>query len=111
MFIATVTTLVLLIGGSIALADTPGTTGFNGHMWGNDYGFGFFGMGMMVIVWIAVIALAIVAVRWLTEGRAGAWAGGSGRDGTAAVDILKQRLAKGEIEPEEYATRRKALEE
>ncbi len=113
MFIATVTTLLLLVGGGIAFADTPGTSGFNGHMWGNDYGsgFGFFGMGMMVVVWIVLIALAVLAIRWLTESRGdGAMGGGSGRDGAAALDILKQRLAKGEIEPEEFAVRRKALE-
>ncbi|WP_249138901.1 SHOCT domain-containing protein [Actibacterium sp. MT2.3-13A] len=69
-------------------------------------GYGFFGLGLMVIFWGVIIALAVFAVRWLSQ--SGTLPGPRRDD---ALDILKQRLAKGEIDTEEYATRKRALEE
>lgn len=78
--------------------------GYYGHpmMWGE--GPGIVGVGMMMIFWILVIGLAIVAGRWLWESK------GLQRK-TPALDILKERLARGEIDPEDYEARRKALED
>ncbi len=76
----------------------------DGHMWGGGYGMGYglFGGLMMVLLWVIIIGLIVIAVRWWTE------------QGTAkrssALDILQERLAKGEIDPKEYAERKKALE-
>ncbi|OOY05404.1 hypothetical protein B6V73_19105 [Thioclava sp. JM3] len=100
------TTLLSTLAANAALADAPGTygDGYYGHpmMWGDGYG--FFGIGMMVIFWGVLIVLAILAVRWLMER-------GPSRSQSTALDVLKERLAKGEIDPEEYQARRKALEE
>ncbi len=91
---------------AVAFADAPGgyAEGYYGHpmMWGEGYG--FFGVGMMVVFWGVLIVLAVLAVRWLMER-------GPGRSQSTALDILKERLAKGEIDPDEYQARRKALEE
>ena len=89
-----------------AHADTSGNFGpggYYGHpmMWGE--GPGFLGAGMMLIFWIIIIAFAVLAGRWL-------WERGDGQRKTPALNILKERLAKGEIDPEEYEARRKALE-
>lgn len=88
---------------AISWADGPGSYGgYYGHpmMWD---GFGFMGVGFMVIFWGVLIALGVVAVRWLLE-----------RSPSArkpdALDILKERLARGEIDPAEYEARRKVLE-
>jgi len=67
-------------------------------------GMGFFGIGMMILVWGGIIVLSVMAVRHFAGGNAGQ------TSKTAALDILRDRLAKGEIEPEEFETRRKALE-
>lgn len=86
------------------MANSHGAIGdrFYGHMY--DGGMGFFGIGMMVIVWGSIILLSVLAIRFFT-GR------NEGRNAkTDALDILRERLAKGEIEPEEFDTRRKALE-
>lgn len=65
---------------------------------------GFLGIGMMILVWGGIILLSVLAVRYFVGGNAGQ------ASKTAALDILRERLAKGEIEPEEFETRRKALE-
>ncbi|WP_206615553.1 SHOCT domain-containing protein [Solirhodobacter olei] len=86
-----------------ALADAPGPGNYYGHMMGGyGYGPGFFGMGVMILFWAILIGAVVIAVRWLME-----------RDhkrSNSALDILKERLARGEIEPEEYEARRKVLE-
>ena len=80
----------------------PGWEDGYGHMmWGG--GFGLLGGLMMLVFWGAIIAAVVLGVRWLME-----------RDQKSrrpdALDILKERLARGEIDPEEYEARRKVLE-
>ncbi len=56
---------------------------------------------VMVIVIGALIALVIVAVRAVTGTRAGSF---------NALEMLKRRLAAGEITPDEYEKTRRILE-
>lgn len=82
----------------------PGWDGYRGHMWGDGFGAGFMGFGMMFLFWGGIIFLAVLAMRWFAT-----------RDGNvsrrqSALDILKDRLAKGEIDTEDYEARRKVLE-
>lgn len=54
---------------------------------------------LMLVFWIAVIAGVVFAVRWLML------SANRGRGGTSegsALDILKKRYAKGEINKDEY---------
>lgn len=81
-----------------------GWNGGYGHMMGGGYG--FFGGAMMLLFWGLIIFLAVLAARWLME-RDGKGRGKS-RD---AHDILRERLARGEIDPEEFEARRKALDD
>jgi uncharacterized membrane protein len=59
---------------------------------------GYMGWMMLgsVIFWTALVGLAIFAIVRFS----------SPRDGGDATTILKERLARGEITPEEYQTRR-----
>lgn len=103
--------LAMLLPGSAALAQSaPRGGAYYGHMWGDGYGMGhsFFGAGVMVLFWIVLVGLAVLAARWLIERQGG---GSQGKASGTALDILKERLARGEIEPEEFAARRKALED
>lgn len=79
---------------------------YYGHMWGDGHmwggGYGIFGGLMMVLFWVILIALVVIAVRWWMEQ-------GSGKR-SSALEILQERLAKGEIDSKEYAERKKALE-
>lgn len=72
------------------------------HMWALDgaSGWGWFGL-MHLAWWLLLIAGAAFVVRSLLDGRAG------GRDG--ALDILRERFARGEIDQAEYEQRRKLL--
>lgn len=64
-------------------------------------GFGAFWMGLvMLLFWGGLFALAVIAVRALTAPRAQA-------DG--ALDVLRRRLATGEITAEEFERTKKAL--
>jgi putative membrane protein len=79
----------------------PGGNGYYGHMSGWGMGLGF---GMMVLFWGALIVGAVFLVRWLSEQGHG---GGRKSD---ALETLKQRLARGEIDIDDYEARRKVLE-
>ncbi|MBS3908541.1 MAG: SHOCT domain-containing protein [Actinobacteria bacterium] len=79
-------------------------------MWGWDGGFGFGGVFMlfvMVLFWGLFIAGIVYLVKVL---------GGSGTaparepGGNKALDILKERYARGEIDTEEYTTKKRELE-
>ncbi len=89
---------------SSAAADPVGGDGYYHHMWGDGYGFGFMGGGIMLLSWLAIILLVVVAVKWLMDRD-------KPKSGTSsALDTLNMRFAKGEIDAEEYEARRKMLE-
>lgn len=71
------------------------------------YGYGIWwliGTGLMILFWIAIILLVIWAVRSLfpRERRSGS---------DQALEILRQRYAKGEINVAEYEQARARLED
>ena len=90
----------------------------NGMMrgWSNGYapdtmssmmGYGFsgfapFGMIFMILWWVLIIAGIVALVKWISRnsGTAG---------GNSALDILKERYAKGEIDKKEFDERKKDL--
>ncbi len=83
-----------------AFAD-PGNYGYDGYMMG---GHGFFGGVMMLLFWIVIIGVIVLAVRWLGDSDR------SRAKDSDAMNILRERLARGEIDPEEFEARRKSLE-
>lgn len=80
--------------------------GLNGGWYGHTLFGGFF----MIIVWVAVILFVVWVVREFSSGnRKGGEGGGTDR-GKTALDILKERYAKGEIEKREFEEKKKDLE-
>lgn len=77
-------------------------------MMGEMGGMGWFGPGfggIFMVLWWGLIIVGIVAlVRWLMPSQ------GGGAPDTSALDILRERYARGEIEKEEYETMRRDLE-
>jgi putative membrane protein len=68
-------------------------------MWGAG---GLVMMLMMLVFWGLVVAGLILGIRWLArQGR------GEGRD--EALEILRQRYARGEIDKQEFETRKRDL--
>ena len=75
--------------------------------WGNGFGWGWmiFGGLMMLVFWGGMIALAVLAVRALINpgARGPVQAGASSPTGpNSALEILKERYARGEITKAEY---------
>jgi len=100
--IAALTTLGVLWS-RLALAQGYGD---HPHMW--DYGWGMMIVGplMMLLLVAAVVVVVVLLVRWLGGGPARtAGDAGQGR----ALDILRERFARGEIDKEEFEERRRLL--
>lgn len=95
-----------------ALAQTAPGGGYgygHGMMWGDGgWGMLFFGPLFMVVTVAAVIFALIFLVRWLGGVPGGAPFAPTGK---TAVDILKDRFARGEIDKAEFEERRRVLGE
>ena len=80
-------------------------------MTGYGMGFGGFGFIFMALFWIVVIAGGIWLLSNLFPKNNASPSGDAGDDGSeSAVDILKQRYARGELTKEEYEAMRYDLE-
>lgn len=85
-------------------------------MWGYGYGYpmmGYEGFGVIgaifSVFWLVVLAMVIVtAVRWLRGKPIGH--GHHHGCGGSALEILKERYAKGEIDRAEFEAKKKDLE-
>ena len=77
------------------------------EMMGGRYGMAWPMMIFMLLFWGVVLAGIIVLIRWIF------FKGGHGVTliTETALDILKKRYAKGEIDKEEFAEKKRVLEE
>ena len=71
-------------------------------MWGMWSGWGFGMMLMMLVFWGLIIGGLVLGLRWLLSQR---------RDSRSdtALDILRQRYARGEIDREEFEAKKRDL--
>ncbi len=74
-------------------------------MYGYGMGWGWFGPILMIVFWVLVIAGIVYIVKVLAGGRSLPSA-----QGETPLDILKKRYARGEIDAEEFARRKRDLE-
>lgn len=75
-------------------------------MMGGGFGFGgFIAMILQLIVWIAIIVIAVRFFKGYFPHK-----NYNGNTEDQALEILRQRYAKGEIDTEEYNLRKKELE-
>ncbi len=101
----------------------PAPYGYDHFMWGGPWGWHPFMVVGPIFVLLAIIgmmAIFVWLVRWATHGypfyghgthhfHGGCpWGGGHGR-GRAALDVLDERFAKGEIDKAEFEEKRKLL--
>ncbi len=76
-------------------------------MMGGGYGFGWFGGIIMIAFWIAIIVGIVLLIRWLIiSTRTTSHGTGSGE---SALEILKKRYARGEINKEEFEEKKRDL--
>jgi putative membrane protein len=71
------------------------------------YGMGWFGSILIIVFWILILVGLIFLIRWLIQstGRHKTTGNGSNR----ALEILKERYARGEIDKEEFESKKKDL--
>jgi putative membrane protein len=77
------------------------------HWW--DYGASppWYGMILGPIMMIAFVVLTVVIIAWVLRASGLGWQ--SGTQGKTALDILKDRLARGEINRAEYEEKKQLL--
>jgi putative membrane protein len=66
---------------------------------------GYGGMFFGLLFWILIVVLAYLLIRWLVEQNKT-----RGGEEKSALDIVKERYAKGEITEEEFEEMRRHLE-
>lgn len=83
--------------------------GFGGGMMdGYGYGMGYGTWGILgLIFWVLVIIGLVLLIKYLWEG--GGIGGGAKREQESALEILKRRYARGEINKEEFEEKKKDL--
>lgn len=79
----------------------PGMMG--GWGWGGGAGFGIVGM---VLWWVLIIVVIVLLVKWIF-GTSPSHGGHDSRD--RALDILRERYARGEIDKKEFEDRKRDL--
>ena len=84
--------------------------------WGQGFGMGhWIGGILMVLFWILVIVGLVYLVRYLIQrggGDSSERSRGGSREGAepSALELLKQRYARGEMSREEYLEKKKDME-
>ncbi len=88
-----------------AWADRVGEAGSgHGQMWDHGWGGMIFGPLMMIVFIALTVAVVVLVVRWLGGGPA------QGSRPKAALEILDERFARGEIDKDEFENRRRTLQ-
>ena len=98
----------MLLPWSHALAQQRSDSGWGmgPGMMGN-WGMGWFGMIFMMIFWVLVIVALVFLIKWLIQTTSSRKA--SEQTGSGAIDILKERYARGEIDKAEFESKKKDL--
>ena len=80
-------------------------------MWDGGLFHMFFGFLMMILFLAIVVGVVVLMVRWLGGSEHSLFRPTGQASRTAALDILKERLARGEIDVAEFEERKRALGE
>lgn len=75
--------------------------------WNWWFGGGLFMFLFMLAFWVLAIAFVVWLVRYIAHGPSNGMTGGSKN----ALDILKERYAKGKIDKTEFESKKKDLQE
>jgi len=92
----------------------PGPYGGGWHMGSGMMGYwgtGWFGLIFMVVFWILVIVGLVALIKWLFHAARGERTsnGSASSSGSRALDILKERYARGEIDKAEFEAKKRDI--
>jgi putative membrane protein len=97
-----------------AHAHSGGYGGYGGYGgWGmgpgmmGGYGMGWFGGIIMIAFWILILVGLVFLIKWLIQSTGRDKTSGSG--GNRSLEILKERYARGEIDKQEFESKKKDL--
>jgi putative membrane protein len=79
-----------------------------GRLMMGDWGVGWFGMIFMIIFWGLIIVGLVLLIRLLIQNASGKAHSGVST-GSKAMDILKERYARGEINLDEFESMKKDI--
>lgn len=99
----------LLLPMGEAGAQYRGYDDWHGRMmdgWG--WGMGWFGGIFMIAFWILIIIGLVFLIKWLVQSTRGE-SGFSRSNSSRALDILKERYARGEINKQEFEEKKRDL--
>jgi len=71
------------------------------------WGMGWFGGIFMIIFWILILVALVFFIKWLVQSNARGQTGPAA--GNRALEILKERYARGEIDKAEFEEKKKVL--
>ena len=80
-----------------------------GMMWGSGWGGSIFGMLMMLVYFGAIVLLVVFAFRWIAGLGSHRSTSYSRPSEDSALDILRERFARGEIDKAEFEERKRHL--
>jgi putative membrane protein len=80
--------------------------GMGPGMMGN-WGMGWFGMIFMMIFWVLVIVGLVFLIKWLIQATSNGKA--AQQTGTKALEILKERYARGDIDKAEFESMKRDI--
>lgn len=104
--------LVWLLSPALAWAN-GGSEGYS-HGYGMMGGWGWgmlFGPVMMIVAVAVVITLVVLIFRWIAGSSTAPGVSQSGPVTSSALDVLKERFVRGEIEKDEFEEKRRILGE
>jgi putative membrane protein len=93
-----------------AFAQQGGYGGYNmGSGMMGDWGMGWFGGIFMILFWVLIIVGLVFLIKWLVQSTKGHSNSGRLDSSSRALDILKERYARGEINKQEFEEKKKDL--
>jgi putative membrane protein len=100
---------LLLASGSEAFAQWRGYEGWHtGPGMMDGWGMGWFGGIFMIVFWVLILVGLVFVIKWLVQSTKGD--SHSARIGSStALEILKERYARGEINKQEFEEKKKDL--
>ena len=94
---------------SPAIAQSGGYRNWHmGQSMMGGWGMGWFGMIFMLLFWVLIVAGIVFLIRWLVQSMDSRKQSNVGT-GSQAMDILKERYAKGEISRDEFESIKKEI--